>query len=81
MGYWGNWPDAPGGWFVGADTNGFGGCPLTCIRPGIGYPTGWQNVSIIWGPTTALGIGAEAHECGATPVRESSWGQIKAPFR
>lgn len=58
IGYWGNWPNDVSGWFVGADSNGFGGCPSTNIAAGIGYPTGWQDVSVVWGPTQALGIGA-----------------------
>lgn len=58
IGYWGNWPNDMSGWFVGADTNGFGGCPRTNVAPGLGYPTGWQDVSVVWGPTQALGIGA-----------------------
>ncbi|MCA9755832.1 MAG: hypothetical protein KDA27_08535 [Candidatus Eisenbacteria bacterium] len=80
-GYWGNWPNATAGWYVGADLDGFGGCPLTQIAPGLGYPTGWQNVSLVWGPTQAIGIGAEFVDCGGTPVRESSWGKVKALFR
>ena len=58
VGYWGAWPNELSGWYVGADLDGLGGCPLTNIAPGIGYPTGWRNVSIVWGPTQALGIGA-----------------------
>ncbi|MEZ4648231.1 MAG: hypothetical protein R3E97_05480 [Candidatus Eisenbacteria bacterium] len=81
LGFWGNWPGGPSGWFVGADLDGFGGCPMTNIAPGIGYPTGWQNVSIVWGPTQAIGIGGEFIECGPVPVQESSWGKVKALFR
>ncbi len=58
IGYWGEWPGAIGGWFIGADLNGVGGMPRTNIAPGIGYPTGWNDVSVVWGPTSALGIGA-----------------------
>lgn len=74
--YWGNWPGAVQGWFVGADLDGFGGCPFTNIAPGIGYPTGWNNASVVWGPVQAIGIGAEVVPCGV-PVIESTWGQIK----
>ncbi|MEZ4648230.1 MAG: hypothetical protein R3E97_05475 [Candidatus Eisenbacteria bacterium] len=81
VGYWGNWPDATAGWYVGADLDGFGGCPVTLVAPGIGYPTGWHNVSIVWGPTQAIGIGGEFVKCGASPVRRSSWGEVKALFR
>jgi hypothetical protein len=74
-GYWPNWPGAIHGWFVGADLNGFGGCPLTNIAPGIGYPTGWNNVSVVWGPTQAIGLGVELGE--GVPVESTTWGQIK----
>ncbi|MEZ4650243.1 MAG: right-handed parallel beta-helix repeat-containing protein [Candidatus Eisenbacteria bacterium] len=58
-GFWGNWPLAASGWFIAADLDGpGGGAPYTNITPGIGYPTGWNNVSVVWGPTQALGIGA-----------------------
>ncbi len=57
-GYWGNWPGQLPGWFVAADLNGPGGLPRTNIAPGIGYPTGWNDPSVIWGPTQALGIRA-----------------------
>jgi hypothetical protein len=79
IGYWGNWPGAVQGWFVGADLDGFGGCPYTNIAPGIGFPTGWNNVSIVWGPTQAIGIGAEIKGCDV-PVLESTWGAIKALY-
>jgi hypothetical protein len=77
VGYWGNWPGALSAWFIGADLDGFGGLPYTNIAPGIGYPTGWNNVSIVWGPTQALGLGGEFIECGVVPTEERTWGQIK----
>jgi hypothetical protein len=77
IGYWGNWPGDIQGWFIGADLDGFGGCPYTNIAPGIGFPTGWNHVSVVWGPTQALGIGAEVNACDGSPVIESTWGQIK----
>jgi hypothetical protein len=80
IGYWGNWPDAIQGWFIGADVDGFGGCPYTNIAPGIGFPTGWNNVSVVWGQTQALGIGAEVIVCGGTPTIDSTWGKIKRTF-
>lgn len=68
-------------YFVGADLDGpGGGCTLTKIAPGIGYPTGWQNVSIVWGPTQALGLGAEIVPCDPVPVLETSWGRIKTLY-
>lgn len=62
VGYWGNWPGGVQSWFVGADLDGPGGEPRTKIAPGVGYPTGWQDVSIVWGPTSAIGIGAAVIE-------------------
>jgi hypothetical protein len=79
VGYWPNWPGGPSGWFIGADLDGFGGLPFTNIAPGIGYPTGWNNVSVVWGPTQAIGIGAWLTE-EVIPVEESTWGAIKALY-
>lgn len=78
VGYWPDWPGQGARWYTTADMSEPGGCPLTNIAPGVGYPTGWQNVSIVWGPHTALGIGAEVVPCGATAVRRSTWGAVKA---
>jgi len=77
FGYWSDWSAQPCGYFVAADLDGFGGCPFTNIAPGIGYPTGWGNVSAVWGATQAIGIGAWVKACGENPVQESTWGQIK----
>jgi hypothetical protein len=79
VGYWGNWPGVGSAWFIAADLDGFGGLPRTNIAPGIGYPTGWNDPSIVWGPTMALGIGAYLNE-GVIPVEESTWGAIKALY-
>lgn len=81
VGYWGNWPNAGTAYFIGADLDGFGGCPRTNIAPDIGFPTGWQNVSVAWGPTQALGIGAETYPCGGTATQSSTWGAIKNLYR
>jgi len=75
VGYWANAANAICPYFIGADLDGFGGCPYTNIAPGIGYPTGWQNASTVWGPTQALGIGVWLGI--GTPTHESTWGQIK----
>lgn len=81
VGYWPNWPGMVQGWFCGEDLDGpGGGCPLTKVAPGIGYPTGWQNVSVIWGPTQAMWIGAEVNACPPVPNERSSWGQIKSLY-
>ncbi len=81
VGYWGEWPNAIAGWFIGADLDGFGGMPRTNITPGIGYPTGWNDVSVVWGPTQALGIGAYVFSAGAVPVSTQTWGRIKNLYR
>jgi hypothetical protein len=81
IGYWADYS----GWipfFVAADVDGpGGGSPLTKIAPGQGYPTGWQDVAVRWGPTAALGIGAEVDSCPPTPVEGATWGSIKVMFR
>lgn len=65
VGFWGRWPGEEAGWFIGADLDGFGGCPMTNIGPGLGYPTGWNSTSVVWQPTQALGIGMRVDErCG-----------------
>ncbi len=80
-GHWGNWPGELAGWVLGADITGSGnGTPLTNIAPDLGLPTGWQHVSLAWGPTQALCIGAEVRPCEPTPVQTSTWGAIKALF-
>ncbi len=82
VGYWGEWPGAIAGWFIGADLNGYGGMPRTNIAPGIGYPTGWNNVCVIWGPTQAIGLGAYVMEGPPPPVPVSiqTWGRIKSLY-
>jgi hypothetical protein len=80
IGYWANNSAQVCGYFVAADLDGFGGCPFTNIAPGIGYPTGWQNASNVWGATQSIGIGAWTQpDCGVppNPVEETTWGQIK----
>ena len=78
IGYWGDWPGAGCDYFCGADLNGPGGHPWTCIAPGIGYATGWQDPSIIWGPTRSMGCGVYFEQ--TTPVGTQTWGTIKALF-
>jgi hypothetical protein len=81
IGYWGDWPLNEPYFYVGADLNGpGGGRPMTKIAPGQGYPEGWQDVSIAWGPTAALGIGAVVEET-PSPVESETWGAIKSMFR
>jgi len=77
-------------WWVGADVEGRGGSPWTCIAPGIGLPTGWNHPSIAFGePTQAMGFGVfvetsagvdELPEEGIADKR-TTWGQIKAIYK
>jgi hypothetical protein len=79
VGCWGNWPGNPCAWFTGADLDGFGGCPYTNVAPGIGFPTGWQHVEVIWGPTQAMGIGCWL-DPNVSATETATWGSIKALF-
>lgn len=80
-GMWGDWPGARAGFFLAEDLDGpIEGTPMTNIAPGIGYPTGWQSVTIVWGPTWSMGIGAWVDE-GTTPVEGVTWGRVKALWR
>jgi hypothetical protein len=84
VGFWGNWPGALCGYFTAADLDGFGGHPWTNIAPGIGYPTGWNDPSIVWGATQSMGIGAYfATDCWIipSPAESETWGSIKTLFR
>ena len=80
-GFYSDWgtESQPFWWYIGADLDGAGGCPRLNIAPGEGYPSGWQNPSVIWGPDQALGIGVEVSDC-PTPVEKTSWGRIKSLF-
>lgn len=80
IGWWGDWPGTGPGWWVGADLDGPRGCPFTNIAPGTGFPTGWHHVSIVWGPTSAIGIGAEVNPCEPVPTKEATWGRVKALY-
>jgi hypothetical protein len=77
VGFWGEWPGALAPFYIAADLNGFGGLPRTNIAPGIGYPTGWNDPSIIWGTTMAMGIGAYVTTDCIVPTHEATWGAIK----
>jgi len=80
VGYWGNWPGQCAPFYCAADLDGNQGAPWTNIAPGIGYPTGWQDPSIVWGPTSSMGCGV--YFWGpCSPVESETWGAIKAMFR
>lgn len=73
---WGDFRDGLG-WYVAADVRGpVEAKPRTKVAPGIGYPTGWQDVDDIWGATDAMGLGAYVGE-DPVPTATSSWGSIK----
>lgn len=85
-GIWGHWVGASNGWFVAADVDGFGGCPMNNIAPGIGYPSGWQSTSLAFGPMGALGIGVQGQtistsDVSEAPIRLTSFGKVKALYR
>ena len=81
IGYWADFSEQPCGYYVAADLDGFGGCPFTYCLGDFGGPTGWNNVSVIFGPTQAIGIGAwVTPDCSAVPTGETSWGRVKALY-
>ena len=75
----GYWVEYASDVYVAADEDGYGGHPWTNIRPGIGYPTGWQHPQVVWPECRSLGFGI--HRIGFSPVASSTWGEIKALYR
>jgi hypothetical protein len=80
VGYWGVWPGSNWCFGCAADVDGPPGHPWTCIAPGIGYPSGWQDPSIVWGPTSSMGCGVY-FESNPTPAESETWGAVKALYR
>jgi hypothetical protein len=80
IGYWGPWAGDLAWYYCAADLDGPVGHPWTCIAPGSGYASGWQDPSIIWGPTRSMGLGVY-FESNPTPAASPTWGAIKAMFR
>ena len=64
VGYWGAWPNQPAGWYVAADLDGLGGRSRTFVAPGLEWPQGWQDVSLVFGATASLGIRARQDRIG-----------------
>ncbi len=83
VGCWADFSAIACPWYLAADEDGFDGYPWTCIAPGIGYPTGWQDPSLVWGPIQSLGIGVYVSECSpaAAPSRETSFRASKPVVR
>lgn len=81
VGFWGRWSGDPGFWIV-ADLNGPNqGCPMTKVAPGLPYPEGWQNTSVVWKePARSLAIGATVAPCAPSPVLDSTWGRVKSLY-
>jgi len=65
--------------YICADENGSGGCPWTCIAPGIGFPTGWHPVYDVWQDCVSLCIGATIID-DPSPAPSRTWGSIKELF-
>lgn len=79
IGFWADFSSGINTWWVCGDENGPGGHAWTNIAPGIGYPTGWYPVSLVWPGCISLGIGAFVSE-DASPPESRTWGSIKALF-
>jgi hypothetical protein len=73
------WMECP--WCIASDEDGFGGHPWTNVAPGIGYPTGWQNPGVLWGPCQSLGFGVFFDAGGPSPAPSTTWGEIKGLFQ
>jgi hypothetical protein len=79
VGYWPDWLGITADWFCAADENGPGGHPWTCIAPGMGYPSGWQDPAIVWPNARSMGCGVYFEQ--GTPIESETWGAVKALFR
>lgn len=66
IGYWGAWPGQLPGWYVAADLNGLGEPTRTFVAPGMPWPQGWQDVSLVFGVTASLGLQARQDQIVAT---------------
>jgi hypothetical protein len=90
VGCWQHWF---GGWcneYICADLDGPGGHPWTHIAPGLQWPSGWQDPSIVFGPIQSMAIGVQFSQDPASVEDEwedserpasPTWGGIKALFR
>ncbi len=80
VGYWADFSLSECWWYVASDESGVGGYPWTNIAPGIGYPTGWQDPSVVWESCRSLGIGVFFDAGGPSPAQSPTWGRIKVLF-
>jgi hypothetical protein len=91
VGMWMDWTHHVCNYMIGADRDGPGGHPWTCIAPGLEWPSGWQDPSIVWGPTQSMGIGVyftprdpsgvDESDDPRQPPESPTWGSIKTLFR
>lgn len=79
-GFWGHWPGVAAEAFLGVDASGLGPAGMTRIAPDLGFPSGWQEISVAWPGVSALGIGILVEPCGPEPVLLSSWGAVKQRY-
>ncbi|MFN8549218.1 MAG: hypothetical protein U0527_14905 [Candidatus Eisenbacteria bacterium] len=82
VGFRGAWGGPTPGFYIGGDYDGPGqGCPMTKIAPGLGYPEGWQSVTVLAGePTKSLAIGAMIRSCAPVPMAPTTWGRVKSLY-
>jgi len=60
------------------DADGPGGVPRTKIVPGIGYPTGWQDVDVVF---EGAAVGLRPWVAGGpVPSERTSWSALKALY-
>lgn len=83
VGFRGVWAGGTPGFYIGGDYDGPGqGCPMTKIAPGLGYPEGWQSVTVLAGePTRSLAIGAMIRSCAPVPTAPTTWGRVKSLYK
>lgn len=83
VGYWGDWPDQPPGFFVAVDeTLTENGHPWTHVAPGQPYPSGWQHPDVVWDRRhcESLGLGIDVDR-QPSPAEAPTWGTVKSLFR
>ncbi len=80
LGYWADFSNEVCGWFTLFDCDSPDGHPWTCVAPGLGLPTGWNNPEIVGTCCNSLGIGVHF---AAIPsdATGSTWGEIKSLYR
>ncbi len=80
VGYWDRQEMIDNVVYIAADRDGPAGHPWTCVPPGHGWPSGWQDPSGFWDdPCHSLGIGVY-FTTDPTPASPQTWSSIKALF-